>query len=345
MDRLPLNPVIDETLDKGRFSGLPLQPVFRVLQAAAQHRPQAAQRASDALGTILVPLLQSPWQDVAWQFSRLTGDGYPVELTYCSHDTTLRYTAEVAGPEYPDSLRLARGREVLSVLGVSQVENPILDVLGRMQAGHELRYGAWLSGRHTAERDQYKLYAEVPADGSPEAEALLDHFLNRGGLVLRPRDQLLMIGHEIGSGRTEFYFRVHHLDDIGLQRLMNQIGLSDQVSTLLTFIEAITGRPIHRFFPQTNIGFSLSWQDKVPVLTLGVSARSVFGGDASIRHKLLHLARRYDWPLLQSGYALATQPLATLANHWKTCHGLLGLTVAAGGAPVLSVGLRPCHET
>lgn len=335
MDRLSLTHHMASS--RGRFASPPLQPIARVLEAVAHHAPSAAQRASDALTIMLDGVLQSPWQDVAWRFSRLTGDGYPVEFTYCSHDTTIRYTAEVAGPEYPEALRLARAREVLSSLGVTSLQNSILDVMSDMQAGHDLRYGAWLSGRHSAERDQYKLYAEVPDNGAPAAEALL----SRQHLTAHSSLHLRMIGYEVGSGRTEFYFRVHHLDDDELKCLLCQVGLADRVVEFWSFIESLSGRPIQQFFPKSNVGLSLSWQGEVPIFTLLVSARSVFGSDARIRRRVLDLALQHGWPLAQSGYELATQPLAILANQWKTQHGLVGLTIAVKGAPILSVGLRP----
>ncbi len=333
MDRLALTHHMASS--RGRFASPPLQPIARVLEAVAHHAPQVAQRASDALAIMLDGVLQSPWQDVAWRFSRLTGDGYPVEFTYCSHDITIRYTAEVAGPEYPEVMRLARAREVLSSLGVTSLQNSILDVMSDMQAGHDLRYGAWLSGRHSAEHDQYKLYAEVPDNSAPAA------LLNHQHLTAHPSLHLRMIGYEVGSGRTEFYFRVHHLDDDELKHLLCQVGLADRVVEFWSFIESLSGRPIQQFFPKSNAGLSLSWQGEAPIFTLLVSARSVFGGDARIRRGVLDLALQHGWPLAQSRYELATQPLATLTSHWKTYHGLLGVTISTEGSPVLSVGLRP----
>ena len=76
---------------------------------ARQHQSLAA-RASQSLDLILEGVLRSSWPEVAWEFSRLTGRGFPLELTFSSAGEEIRYAAEVAGPEFPEVERLSRGR-------------------------------------------------------------------------------------------------------------------------------------------------------------------------------------------------------------------------------------------
>src|SRR6266487_6459796 len=61
--------------------------------------PEVAGQMSRGLVQILQWTETSKWREVAWSFSRLTGDGFPIEFTLSSLDATVRYTAEVAGPE------------------------------------------------------------------------------------------------------------------------------------------------------------------------------------------------------------------------------------------------------
>ena len=63
-------------------------------------------RARASLAIVLDPLQRSTWPEVAWQFSRLTGDGTPVELAFTSDGADVRYIAEVAGPELMDAARV-----------------------------------------------------------------------------------------------------------------------------------------------------------------------------------------------------------------------------------------------
>ena len=74
-------------------------PVERVLELAASGSPGATAAAAVALREALAGIRTSSWPEVAWPFSRITGDGYPVEFTFSSHDGALRYTTEVGGPE------------------------------------------------------------------------------------------------------------------------------------------------------------------------------------------------------------------------------------------------------
>src|SRR5262245_59487706 len=78
----------------------------RALRVFAEHSSALARRAEASLGVLLNGVRSSCWPEVAWQFSQLTGDGFPVEFAFSSADDVLRYTVEVAGPELPNSRRL-----------------------------------------------------------------------------------------------------------------------------------------------------------------------------------------------------------------------------------------------
>ena len=79
------------------------------------------------------------WPEISHRLSLLTNTGIPVEFSWSTRHTALRWTAEVAGPETPKEDRLAIASELAGVDA---------GWLEEIQAGRHLRYGAWLGGRH-----------------------------------------------------------------------------------------------------------------------------------------------------------------------------------------------------
>src|SRR6476660_1703664 len=127
---------------------------------AANVSPGVARRMSEALGEILQWTLSSKWPEVACSFSRLTGDGFPLLFSLSSLDATVRYVAEVAGPEAAEVDRLPRVLELINQLGDPSPAANISSLLFQVQAGRPLSYGAWIAGRHGQFGDSFKVYVE-----------------------------------------------------------------------------------------------------------------------------------------------------------------------------------------
>ncbi|NER83047.1 MAG: hypothetical protein F6K42_26530 [Leptolyngbya sp. SIO1D8] len=305
------------------------------LSLLAQATPQEAKRAITALQTLLQGVTHSAWPEVAWQFSTLTGDGFPVEFAFTTADASIRYTTEVAGPEVPPSDRLALAQQRLADLGALPLPFPIHDRLHRIQTTGRLHYGTWVGGRHSAAGDRYKLYIEVPSTLTlPALKQLVPEWAD-DNLLPHRSISLRMIGYELATHRVERYYRVAGLDDWEIQRLRHQIQLSDAVAPW----QALLKSRLSSALSGSNAGFSLSQigQDK-PTLSLFTFARSLFGGDRQIRHHLLQLAAQQNWNL--SAYETLSRPL-TNQTDCNTAHGMVTFVIAPTPVSVLGIGLRP----
>jgi hypothetical protein len=141
-----------------------LAPVERALARVEPILPVETARARRQLVDTLTPITESIWPEISHRLSLLTNTGLPVEFSWSSRQSALRWTAEVAGPETPKDARLGIAAELAGV-GT--------EWLAPIQDGRRLRYGAWLGARHHADRDELKVYAEVPAGAPTPAPA--DH--------------------------------------------------------------------------------------------------------------------------------------------------------------------------
>ncbi|MDQ5870874.1 MAG: hypothetical protein M3547_01525, partial [Acidobacteriota bacterium] len=94
--------------------------ISRTLRILSRRAPDRATRATTALDRLLLDLHGSSWTDVAWSFSRLTQDRFPVEFAFSSVDPSIRYTTEVGGPELDERERLGRAICQLQRLGAGR---------------------------------------------------------------------------------------------------------------------------------------------------------------------------------------------------------------------------------
>jgi len=233
----------------------------------ASGTPGAA-RARRALVDLLAPLASSVWPEVSWSFSRLTGDGYPFELTCCTVPHT-RYTLEVGPPELPDHQRLPLALALLTAAG-GRTDVQSAAALTELQRGRPLRYGAWLSGRHTQTADVYKAYAEVPAGTSWTTAAPLLSTLPFGSCCR-------MVGLS-SDGSQELYFRVPTLSWDDLELLCGRYGLQRHLLALTSLIRRLSGRTA---LPPTPTGLSVTLRsNQVQAVALIVAVRDLIGGTA-----------------------------------------------------------------
>lgn len=317
---------------------LEMSPVQRALHLFAQTSSASAIRAEAALEVLLSGVSASPWPEVAWAFSHLTGDGFPLEFTFSSADGAIRYTTEVAGAEVNETEKLKLAEQLMAQLD-QHYSNCFSALFDRIQSAGQLAYGAWISGRHSEQSDRYKLYVEVPQAGAFEAMPLIEQFLGPAPLCNRAIE-LRLIGYEPSSSRLEFYFRVNGLDLWEITQLLRRGGLAAKENELLALLEQCFAYPIHYALPSTKLGFSFSVSQigEPVVFSLFSPARSVFGSDRTIRRSLRAIAEQKAWNL--EPYFALSEPI-TERTGWNTQHGAVSFVVAPQGSPALYIGLRP----
>ena len=261
-----------------------------------------------------------------WGGSRLTGDGFPLEIAFSTADDRIRATVEPGARTLPAAARLEVVATILEGLG-EPVPRPVLDGLLAMQAAGPLAYGAWLGLRAGAQGVAGQAYVEVPR-GAP----LRARSLPLGSREVTPR----MIAYTPSSASFEAYVRVRALEPGELPAVLAPIGGEARVPSLLEFIEEAHGYRIRERFPGP-VGVSYGWPSSERV-TLHFYARAMWGPDAAIRRGFCRVARGLGWD--DATYLRATAPIAE-RNDWKTFHGLLAVTLDAGGAVSLGIGVRP----
>lgn len=297
--------------------------------------PLQTGRARKSLGVLLRGLRASPWPEVAWNFSELTPDGFPVELTFSTAPgNTVRYALEVAGPEIPEQERVAEAFRVYQALAGRPASPQLEQEILQMQSGHELFYGAWFGGAHDENSDRYKIYAEIPKD------APLGHLLpalEKNTPLSHCGSYAVMFGFQPDTNVREVYFRAAGLawEDIG--KLLWSNGLGHRYQDTRELMEATCDRP---GFTTALEGFSLAFDASQRVIAISLFAQATFllGNDAHIRRHLLHMARSRNWtlPLYEKATALL-QDREDLLRH----QGVIAWIVS-GHAPIeLRIGLRP----
>jgi hypothetical protein len=314
--------------------------IEQMVHAMTPGNPWAAQRAVRALGQLLDGVHRSRWPEVAWCFSHLTSTGFPVEFAWSSSDTALRYTCEIAGPEADPAERLDQARHLLERLSHHSLPDELFHDLRGLQEQSTLYYGAWVGGRHTAQGDDFKLYAEVPIHHSGQVGDYLQPFLgDRARLPNRPV-RLRMIGYTLGDARPEFYFRVGELEVWELELLLDRCGLSHRQADFLTFLETVYGCPMRERLPGSNYGFSVaqSLNGKASTFSLLTFASCVFGRDEATHRSVLQLAAKQGWHFYH--YAAMSAPPHKCAG-CIVRHGMVAFVVSQTKMPALQIGFAP----
>jgi hypothetical protein len=314
------------------------------IQEALDHlgksMPAATQRASAALSFLLRRSCESPPGGVGWRYSSLTGDGFPLEFSFGTPRTALRYTADVAGGELLLPRRLPYAVDLLQRLGQVAVEPTLLDRLSAIQRTGSLTFGAWIGGRHTADDDSFKLYAEIPLADLAVHKAFLRCWLPCVPILYDRKVQLRMVGYEAEGQQIEFYFRVRQLEVSHLPQLLRPMGLDGRAGELLELIADLHSYPLQERLPGGSSGFSYSVCPARGrgVFALFLFARALWGGDGNIRRRVASVlqSRGHD----PSAYLRLTSRLAE-RNLYQTYHGLVGLAVADGRPVQIGIGVRP----
>jgi hypothetical protein len=284
--------------------------------------PEATDRAERALETALTATWSSCWPEVAWRASSLTNTGFPVELSWSSRETAVRWTAEPAGPEIAMRERLSAALTVLRTLGV---DGDVPDWLVPRR-DQEFRFGAWIGGRHDALRDRYKLYVDLAGTDVPRA------------LVLEgvpSRTIWRMAGIEIGTGILELYGRLAKPEIWEVENLLVRAGLKP--APIIEIAAHLTGSArAESLLPGTG-GLSLAMLGgHVVAAGFLVHASALLGSDESIAGKLRELARHYSWNI-----ALYDALLGQAPTRPPTRHGMIGFGVRDDVSAWMQIGIRP----
>ncbi|HII00317.1 TPA: hypothetical protein HA351_01250 [Methanosarcinaceae archaeon] len=306
----------------------------------SKEKPDQAARAKAALEILLDWTRSSPWKDVIWDFSRLTGDGFPLEFECSSSGNSVSYTVEPAGPEADERKKHFLAEKKLLRLGMPPVPAFMHGLFSELQKSGTLSYGCWVGGRHDVREDRYKLYVEVPDGYSGDFPV---SFLGKASLLQAGVPRLEMVGYEPLSSEVELYFSVREergLFPRELSYLLGQAGFSAQAEAFFGLIEAAHRDTLAGALAHSSIGFSFTCMKNGDItgFSLFKFARSVCGGDGRTRKRVLSLGRKYGWDT--GGYAALSEALRT-RNVWNTQHGMMGFGLKAGAGPFLQIGLRP----
>lgn len=308
------------------------------------------ERARSRISEVLSRVTDSDWPEVVDRFSWLTNTGIPFEFAWTSRDAALRWTAEVAPPEYRNHRRLALAGEL--AFGTDGNVADTLSWLAEQQTGQRLRFGAWLGVRHRSTADEHKVYAEVPEQ--PAADLALRLGLAPHAAVRTVGLRSRMVG-VLGDGSLELYTRSTDLD----QRAVRGLELSTfaREDRLWPSVRELVGgerlpRPsgVSIVFAPNGEPVALTWFSFAKALfsSDGATVAALAGRTSSgpSREVLTALAgdpkRRVD----PEGRVPATSPLEidgvsgqAPGRRWHC--GMVGVGVAGAGEPWFQVGMRP----
>lgn len=324
-----------KNLCSSAFLGNPgLEAAFDSLRAIED---LPVERATKALAFLLTGIQQSTWQEIAWCSSPLTSSGYPVEFAFASHGHEIRYTTEIAAPEIPAMQRLSIAKSLMRTLG-SECDAFLPAWLAEGHPSATLKYGAWISGRHTLTSDRYKLYIEAPPIEISKIRRTIEQYFGQDYLLSERKAELRMVGIEPSTARTEFYFRIHHLELHQLYPLLALAGCRDAAAILVDFIQKERRWHDPHKLPGKNTGVSYTFapNSPTPVCTIFLPAGRLWGSDVAIRERLARLSAEQGWQLADY---LALSEKLDLTAQGRHRHGLVGLSVLPNGVLAMGVGL------
>jgi hypothetical protein len=317
----------------------PERDLAAALTALAGTDGEPARRAAAALRRTLRWTATTAWSDVAWCASELTAPGLPVELGFSTLKRDVRWTAEPTGPEQPASGRLAAALELMADLGAPPPPSALRAEIERLQGAGALRWGAWVSGRHSHGGDRFKLYAELPRAVTPRELLAMPDELTAQARALRAVPAFA--GIEPASGRTEVYYRLPEAEPDQLALVLGSAGLAARAAELGALLERVAELPLDLAMRGPYFGFSVTVDagGRALAAAFGTAAHCLAGSDARVRERLLAVAAERGWQM--DGYAAASAPLVTLRPERQPRHGVLVLVAPAAGPLGLQIGLTP----
>ena len=269
-----------------------------------------------------------------WSGSRLTGDGFPVELSFCTADDRLRFTVEPGAGDVQPEKRLDVVLDLLEHLGAC-VPTGIADTFRAMQRGATLQYGAWIGCRVGGEGHALKVYVEVPE----QADTLT---LPGPRLALPDRTVTMqMVAYTPATEAFEWYARIPSLEPQYVPALLAPAALEGRAGEFMALLTDAYGYAIRGRLPGSAVGVSYVTADGATSrVTVYLFARTLWGSDARIRRQFVRLAEMHGWNA--DTYLKVTAPIAARES-WQTFHGLVGFTLE-GSMTALTIGVRPVQS-
>ncbi len=301
--------------------------------------PAVGHHAGEALSVLLSGIRDSCWPEIAWRFSRLGAGGCPIEFSFTSADPALRYTVEPSGPETAPSERLPIALRLIRQLAPgATVPSELTRLIEDAQTAADLRWGAWVGGRHSAAGSSFKLYAELPRQTATAPLAARWHQPVNAPSG-RCEVQLEGLGYDLARELVELYYRVSHLDITSLTLLLAQAGLAARLADLLDLLGEVLERPTRGHLPPLRFGFSLATDRPGGVRTASLFCYTseALGDDARCRSRILSVAGRRRLAL---GVYPEMSALLT-GGSGRHRHTVAAVSVAATGPPALTIALSP----
>ena len=222
------------------------------LDALSARLPDQARQARRALTAALRPVLDSCWPEAACSFSALAPHGVPIEFVWRPGEPSICWTSEVAGPECREEQRFALALRRLDNLGAPRPPASVIAAVEQAQQRCDLRWGAWIGGRHRPDGDSFKLYGETTGDGISTFARALDGMAKR---FQRPSQRLVGAN---ADGLVEIYGRVAEEDFGWLSALASDAGLSAQFRAAIDLASELTNRSLRVDLERSGAGWSLA---------------------------------------------------------------------------------------
>ncbi|MGK7895060.1 MAG: hypothetical protein AB4372_15925 [Xenococcus sp. (in: cyanobacteria)] len=328
-----VDPPIEDTAE------LPIS-LRRAIWISSKFFPEEAQRLESTLQVLLRSRLRISNQQQAWNSSLLTEGGFPVELTFTSDNNSIRYTSEIGSPDVANHQRLALAVALLQEFGLKRINQQNLRFFQSIQQAGMLRYGAWIGVRHVGNKDQFKLYLEIPHNGQSIVENYLFSLLGTSVAIPNRPINMQMLGFYPETGEIEFYFQIISMTPWEIINLLKPVGLEDYQETILDLFAEAYGRPVFRQLPGDIFGFSYSLSlHRPPIFSFYTFAETLFSSNAHTRRSILALGRQNGWNM--SYYAKFSE-LLVLNENLDNWHGMFGIVVVPKKTtPIIHIGLRP----
>jgi hypothetical protein len=313
-----------------------LPPRFRrVLDIWAARDLAASHRAADYLSRWLAPELRR-----GTFVSPLTRTGDPFEPAFAAGTTEIRYTVHLASSAAPAE-QLSMTLDMLRGSGLAVKMSPLLDAITSLQRLGEVKIGAQVGVRHCPVGDRLKLYVEVPTQAATAAEAIATRTIGQKPVLdMAGRSaRLCLVGGDLTTDRTEFYYRVENLHPREISTLLARGGCGDRASGLLALINRTQKVPLRHTLPGSLWGMSYTCGvEGVSAVTIYTFASTLFGPDHLVRSGISALADTYCWDL--GDYAAVSRTLAK-AHNGPLHHGMIGFVVRPDCAILPWIGVAP----
>jgi hypothetical protein len=309
-----------------------------------EHQPGAASQFRSTLDVLLRDRLDDLDQESAWTTSLLTGTGSPIEFSFSTMTSDIRYTVEAGGARTPPAERLAEIDSLADDLGWGQSCRESTGPLRDLQNGGHLRWGGWLGVRHEEHGGEphYKVYVEVPPI-SAAASSLIRDYLGSCPTLNSQALPLGMIGKPADSERFEFYFdfpsRGLGVED--LEQLLGHAGLAerrDELERLLRSCALGRDPDSPSGFPDAQYGcsYSVLRSGADAVFSLFTFASEFVGGDGIVRRQLLAASSARGWRL--GPYFFLSEPFAR--SYFRAAyHTMISFVVGRASISGLQLGV------